>query len=280
MISLNKCNPFVRVAMIQDAVMEGDRPRIAYDNRIFLVCEGRGVIELNGKEIEIDKGTVIYLGIKDKYFFKGKMCTAVINFDMTMDLCEYKDPICPVCREEYDESKIFDKTEVEGFSSNIVFYADEALEKDIITLTDTYIKGGTYSDTLCSAMLKEILANILKVKDEILDSHTLLAKKVLLYIRDNAMSIEDNKDIARKFGYHHVYLGEIFKSQIGKTLHAAITEEKLRIAARMLIYTNSSVEEIATASGFSSRNQFCTVFKKNFGVTPLSYRRKRAVHYI
>jgi len=280
MISLNKCNPFVRVAMVQDTVMEGDCPRIAYDKRIFFICEGNGIIILNGDRIEIGKNTLIYLGFKDNYYFQGKFCAAVINFDMTMGCCEHKIPICPVCREEYEEDKIFDKTEVEGFESPIVIYADEALKKDIMTLTDTYIKGGTYTEAICSAMLKKILADILKAKNETFNSNSLLAKKVFLYIRDNATTIKYNKEIANNFGYHHVYLGEIFKSQTGITLHKAIILEKLRIASRMLIYTNNSVEDIATTLGFSSRNQFCTVFKKNFGVTPLSYRNKRAVRYI
>jgi AraC-like DNA-binding protein len=266
--------------MKQEAIMEGDRPRIPYDNRIFFICVGNGDIILNGERIEIGSNTLIFLGVKDNYYFDGEFQALVINFDMTMDFSEYKTPICPVPEDEYDHALIFDKTEVVGFTSPIILYADESLGNDITLLCDTYIKGGVYSDAFCSAMMKEILADILRAKDETLDSHALLAKRVLLYIKDNAAAIEDNKEIAKRFGYHHVYLGEIFKSQIGMTLHAAITDEKLRIASRMLIYTNSSVEEIATASGFSSRNQFCTVFKKHFGTTPLSYRKKRAIYSI
>lgn len=280
MISLGACNPFVRVAMIQDAVMEGDRPRIAYDNRLFFICNGKGTIILNGTEIEIGENSLIYLGIRDHYFFRGRFRAAVINFDMTMGCCEYKTPICPRPREAYDESLVFDRTEVEGFTSPVVFCADENLKKATLTLTDTYIKGGTYAEAHCSAMLKKLLVDILKAKDNMLNSRTRLAQKVLLYIHENAATIVDNKELAEKFGYHCVYLGEVFKSQLGITLHQAINEEKLRIASRMLMYTNSSVEEIATASGFSSRNQFCTVFKKNFGATPLAYRSKRAVYTI
>ena len=96
MISLNKCNPFVRVAMKQEAVMEGDRPRIPYDNRIFFICVGNGDIILNGERIEIGSNTLIFLGVKDNYYFDGKFQAMVINFDMTMDFSEYKTPICPV----------------------------------------------------------------------------------------------------------------------------------------------------------------------------------------
>lgn len=280
MIPLYKCNPFIRFALVQDAVMEGDRPRIPYDNRIFFIYEGVGIMILNGKEIEIGANTLIYLGITDNYYFRGKFRAAVFNFDMTMNFCERKNPICPVPIGEYDEGCVFDKTEVEGFISPIVFSADEMLKNEITLLTDTYIKGGPWYESTCSAMLKKLLADILTAKNEMRDSKELLAARVLDYIKNNAPIIHDNKLLAERFGYHHIYLGEIFKLQTGKTLHAAITEEKLRIASRMLIYTNNSVEEIAGASGFSSRNQFCTVFKRYFGTSPLSYRKKRIVNSI
>lgn len=35
MITLSKCNPYIRFAMRQETVMESDKPRIPYDHRIF-----------------------------------------------------------------------------------------------------------------------------------------------------------------------------------------------------------------------------------------------------
>ena len=64
MISLNMCNPFIRVAMKQAAVIEAGRPRIPYDNRIFFICDGNGAIILNGERIEIGNNTLIFLGVK------------------------------------------------------------------------------------------------------------------------------------------------------------------------------------------------------------------------
>ena len=280
MITLSKCNPFIRVAMKQETVMEGDRPRIPYDHRIFFICDGNGAIILNGDRIEIGSNTLIFLGIRDNYHFDGKFQALVINFDMTMDFSEYKTPICPVPADQYDHDLTFDKTEAEGFTSPIIIYANETLRNDITLLCDTYIMGGVYSDTFCSAMMKKTLADILRAESEVMNDKALLIQKILLYIKENVVEIENNQTIAKKFGYHHVYLGELFKSETGKTLHGVITEEKLRVASRMLIYTNSSVEEIAVTSGFSSRNRFCTVFKKHFGTTPLSYRKKRAIYSI
>ncbi len=277
MIPLYKCNPFVRTAMIQSAVMEGDRARTPFDQRLFLVYEGNAVIILNGTEIPVKRNTLIYLGINDEYYFRGKIRAAVINFDMTMSCCDRKKPICPVPKSEYDESLIFDAETAEGFESPIVLTADENLKNGISRLTEIFIRGGSQADTLASAHLKEILATVLSEKNSFKNEKQLLVQRLSLYIKENAANISGNREIGEAFGYHPVYLAELFKAETGRTLHSEITAEKLRIASRLLIYTNNSVEDISASAGFSSRNHFCTVFKGHFGVTPLVYRSSRAV---
>ena len=46
-----ECNPYLRVAMIQPFVMEGDELRIAYDHRLFLILEGEGELILRNEPL-------------------------------------------------------------------------------------------------------------------------------------------------------------------------------------------------------------------------------------
>ncbi len=50
---------------------------------------------------------------------------------------------------------------------------------------------------------------------------------------------------------------------------------KINAAARMLATTNITVQEIIYATGYSTRSQFYTEFKKHFGVTPKEYREQQ-----
>ena len=50
---------------------------------------------------------------------------------------------------------------------------------------------------------------------------------------------------------------------------------RINAAARMLTTTSMTVQEIIYATGFNTRSQFYTEFKKLFGVTPVEYRRQR-----
>lgn len=274
------CNPFLRVAMIQDTVEESKQPRIPYDHRIFLVQERNALLLLNGKEIPIGADTLIYLSVRDRYYFKGKIRAAILNFDMTMVCCDRKQPICPDPKERYLSDLTFDITQVEGFESAIVLTADELLKREVLSIVDTYIQGNAYADALCSAMLKQALTNIRIARQQRKNSHSLLAENVLLYIKDHAAEIDSNQTLSDFFGYHPVYLSTVFKQHFQKTLHETIVEEKLYTASRLLLYTNQSVEEIAFKVGLSTRSYFCTVFKRRFGVTPNTYRKQHTLPYI
>lgn len=280
MIPLSRINPFVRAAMIQNTVMEGNCARIPYDNRIFFILDGNADLVLNGKIIPISENTLIFLGLQDEYFFKGKVRAVVVNFDMTMDCYDRKAALCPVSAEIYRKEAVFDTTVAEGFEQPIVITADANLRSEAEELVQTYVSGGTFCDTLCSAMTKKLLANILTTLNERKDKQTLLVDKILLYIKDNAAAIDSNEYLGKVFAYHPVYLAELFKNHTGRTLHSVILEEKLRVASRWLVYTNTSIEQISCEVGFSSRNHFCTAFKKRFGCTPTAFRNKSKMSFI
>jgi len=102
-----------------------------------------------------------------------------------------------------------------------------------------------------------------------------LAEKIQSFVRMYASQISGNEEIARHFGYHPVYIATVFKNETGRTLHSAITEQRMADACRWLMQTNASIDEIAVSTGFSSRPHFCTVFKKHTGLTPNEWRNKK-----
>ena len=276
MIELSEANPYLRAAIIQPAVLEGSEPRIAYDNRIFLILEGEGQVVANGRRYPLRADSLLYFAVGVEYYFIGRMKVVVLNFDATRACAARKTPLCPVPRQLYQPACVFDTTSIRDFEDMIILTVDETLKNDLLTLTDTFVTGGTQQDALTSAMTKAILTQISLRRTVTKDPKTLLAEQVLCYIRNNAVEIEGNARLAEVFAYHPVYLAEIFKQKTGKSLHTVILEEKLRVACRWLMYTNNSIEQIACDTGFSTRSHFCTVFKRQFGMTPLDYRAKRS----
>jgi two-component system response regulator YesN len=70
-----------------------------------------------------------------------------------------------------------------------------------------------------------------------------------------------------------VYMRKIFKNKYGRSPIEYITSVRLMRARELIGYQFVSLEECAKQSGFSSLQYFSRVFKKEFGITPASYRR-------
>lgn len=273
-MQISECNPFVRAAEIQPAVLEGNSPRIAYDHRIFLILEGNGTILIENREIPLSAHSFIFIPPDVEYYFRGKMKVIVLNFDMTRNFQNQRTPLMPVPREIFDETRRFDQTLLDGFLSASVFSAD-AVESDAVKqIVATFVSKRPMADAITSAILKNLLAQILDKKTAARDLGMRLVEKIVLYIREHIAEIKSNDQVARVFGYHPIYLSSLVKEKTSKTLHRIILEERVRLARRFLRFTDSSVEEIAFNVGFSSRNHFCTAFRQIVGVSPLTYRGK------
>lgn len=273
-LTIEKCNPFVRAAELQPAVLEGESLRMAYDCRLFAVLEGGGTLLLESCNHAIQKGTVIFLPPACGYCFRGRIRVAVLNFDMTRACDDRKSPFCPPPVSHFERELLFDTTLVRGFEQPIIDDSCDIVLPSVTEIVTAYKNRDSYSDALTSAKLKCVLADILRQRDTDIRPEQRLAAKVQGFVRMYASEIGSNEDVANHFGYHPVYIASVFKNETGNTLHGAIIEQRISDACRWLLQTNLPIEEIAHNTGFSSRSHFCTVFKKHTGLTPGSWRNK------
>lgn len=65
-----------------------------------------------------------------------------------------------------------------------------------------------------------------------------------------------------------------FRHLLGTTVMEYVLETRLAAAKNMLVETSLCISEISEKCGFSSVSYFCRVFRENFGVTALQYRKK------
>lgn len=64
----------------------------------------------------------------------------------------------------------------------------------------------------------------------------------------------------------------LFKEQVEKSPMVYIKDLKLTTAARKLLVSNTSINEIAYNIGYKDPNYFIREFKEAFGCTPRQYR--------
>jgi AraC-like DNA-binding protein len=83
--------------------------------------------------------------------------------------------------------------------------------------------------------------------------------------------------IADMLRMSHVYLGQVFKEQVGATVVDCINETRLAQAKYYLEQQDMTVAEIMEKVGFGNESYFYRLFKRRYGTTPKEYRLKSAI---
>ncbi len=68
---------------------------------------------------------------------------------------------------------------------------------------------------------------------------------------------------------------EQFKKETGETIARYIIKAKLQESKQLLAYSNKSIADISNFFYFSSQSHFQRAFKNEYGITPLTYRKKK-----
>lgn len=70
------------------------------------------------------------------------------------------------------------------------------------------------------------------------------------------------------------YLSGLFKSETGQTISHYINEQRMTAAKNMLVYSDTSIAEIACILSFNTQSHFTKVFRQTYGITPMECRKK------
>lgn len=81
-------------------------------------------------------------------------------------------------------------------------------------------------------------------------------------------------DVAEQFRLSATYFGRFFQELTGTTFSSYVNSVRMKHAAAMLMNTDLPVQEIAMRSGFNSTQYFIRVFRRQFRMTPKTYRER------
>ena len=82
-----------------------------------------------------------------------------------------------------------------------------------------------------------------------------------------------SKLISDEVGLSVNYIRTMFKSTTNMSIIDYIAGKRLDYACELLLSSSSSIEEIASQTGFSAMSSFYTAFKKKYGITPAQFRK-------
>lgn len=94
------------------------------------------------------------------------------------------------------------------------------------------------------------------------------------YIQEHVHGRLSVNDVAEFLGKSQSYLHTHFKEETGFSVRDYVMVCKLEEAARLLKISDRSLADISGYLCFSSQSYFQNVFKKEYGVTPMQYRKE------
>jgi AraC family transcriptional regulator, arabinose operon regulatory protein len=99
-------------------------------------------------------------------------------------------------------------------------------------------------------------------------------ERVRRHIEDRLGSVLTNPALANLAGMSVAGFDRVFKRNFGTTPAQYIIEMRVREAARLLLQTAQTIDEIADETGFPNRAYFSRIFKKVTDESPAAFRAK------
>lgn len=113
------------------------------------------------------------------------------------------------------------------------------------------------------------------LEEGVLDSDSCISLEVVeQYVRDHYREALTIKDIAERFHFHPVYLGQAFTKKYGVALNPYIHDLRIEEAAALLRNTELSSADIAEAVGYVQYGRFIKQFMRRFGMKPSEYKHR------
>jgi PAS domain S-box-containing protein len=79
--------------------------------------------------------------------------------------------------------------------------------------------------------------------------------------------------LARTLGRQSAYLGQLFRDEIGVTVHEYVTRARM-VHSAVHVRSGVKIEAVALDLGYLSKKNFYRQFKRRFGMTPEAYRHE------
>lgn len=98
--------------------------------------------------------------------------------------------------------------------------------------------------------------------------------QVIDYVQEHYMEVITLDDVSSLACYNKQYFTRIFKKHMHITFLEYLNSVRIRHIFDELIYSDTSISEIAERNGFTNNKNFQKSFKKSYGCTPSEMRKK------
>ncbi|MDD5261377.1 MAG: AraC family transcriptional regulator [Methylacidiphilales bacterium] len=226
-------------------------------DQILLYFIGRGIQEIDSRQIPIRTGTVVMAGAGLPHAFRET---------------KGQRPLCLVIDLKLSGSN----SGIRSLAGQLTQIQLSMLRQHLSNLMSCSKSDLASNQFRVAGLVLEILDVALKTVGWLPMSRTSFESPLLKRVR-RAFLDPTNTGlklhlIAAKIGYQPDYLNRVLKQQCGLTL-GQIRDQELSARSGRLLKQNLSVAEVAERLGFSEQNYFARWFRRQRGMTPSQWRR-------
>ena len=136
------------------------------------------------------------------------------------------------------------------------------------------IKYKSEKQILAASKILEACTNYILLKRMVKPSKERLLLQIEKYIDAHLGDIITVAGLCKEFAISRTQLYELMGRQLSGGIASFIKFKRLKAAKDMLHLTSLSITEIAAKVGFNDYNYFLRVFKKEFGISPIKFRKE------
>ncbi len=227
-----------------------------------IITKGSGYYYINGNKVPLKRGSAYLVTPVDFHTIDGDFELFNIAFNESM----LSEAVMNII------TSVNPATTVTFSESEFVF-----IEKTVSTILEEYENDAPMRSYAIKSLMDYVMIQYLRkldTKDEDTGRSDVAVMRVASYIKFNFKNKLTLAQAAEAVHLTPNYIGEIFAKKMGMTFNAYLMQTRLNYAKNLLMRGDCTVEEVAYNSGFSSQTYFSDCFRKQFGYTPTSVKKK------
>lgn len=172
--------------------------------------------------------------------------------------------------------------------NTLVYHFTEEVQHKLKTMffdiLAEYQKDTPYREFIMQGMLFHLFTTVLEEHIPVpgaKEHSTPLSPQIInaiAYMENHYKEQPSMEEVARFSGFSAGYFSRLFRSQLGMTYSAYLSNIQIRHVQLLLSTTNLSIMEIAHETGYCHGEYLSAQFKKKTGMTPSEYRKQCALH--
>jgi len=126
---------------------------------------------------------------------------------------------------------------------------------------------------LCEFLLNNCKINNKLHRIEPFDKNKII--KISEYIDKNYSEQLNLRILSEKFNLNSQYISRFFKENVGVGFQEYLNSLRIKKSISDLLYSNKSILDIALDNGFSEGKNYSRAFRKEYGINPVEFRKKK-----